>query len=576
MVFAQRSLVLTSSIALALSLSACGGSSDGGSSNGGEASNPTSVKGAVADGYLVGAKVCLDMDNNKVCGASEPSAITGTHGAYTLTVPAGTDASKYPLLAEITAATVDEDTNKPVAKPYLLTTPAGQTFISPLTTLVQAAIESTAMPLGDAQNYVNTQTGGVAANGADLLKDYVTKNQKLHDIAKKVASLLAAELAKAPATMPKQEALQRIAGQVNSELGVIVSSNDMSKITVDFKAPAPLVVKPVNAATVLQEKSNHFSAYSYIDQTKNTVWQVYHTEIASKNGNQIVEKRYYYDFATATWKESSTHNNDDLYLTASGWKSANGQLATFTVNADGSLNYKPVEGAPIVTIRLGEADVAGKKVGDYAGYGMKDVIKHDAVFSQGAKIYTFTSSVPEDTYTVSFDQPYQNQCSNGIAMVDASVYNGNCNTVWGNTPNGPATRFADLLYPATWQSGDPIKNAAYIGGGKAILTGDATNLAAGGKVYVLDYQTNALKGTYAWSLKQAYGQDILVADLPYEVSYSDEDETLVVQNGFVRRGNFERAGTVYTNQSSSSGSPSFDYDVNGVATQDIKANLQKP
>ena len=60
-------------------LSACGGSSsDAGT-------DPTvSLAGKAADGYLVDAKVCLDLNANKICDSDEPFAITSAGGVYTL------------------------------------------------------------------------------------------------------------------------------------------------------------------------------------------------------------------------------------------------------------------------------------------------------------------------------------------------------------------------------------------------------------------------------------------------------------------------------------------------------------
>ena len=64
------------SLALAVLLCACGG--------GGSSSNSTTLSGAVIDGYIEGAKVCLDVNANGLCESSEPTATTNSQGQYKL------------------------------------------------------------------------------------------------------------------------------------------------------------------------------------------------------------------------------------------------------------------------------------------------------------------------------------------------------------------------------------------------------------------------------------------------------------------------------------------------------------
>jgi len=55
------------------------------------------------DGYLVGAKVCLDMNANGLCDAGEPSDTTRAKGAYSLSVSAA-DVAKYSIVVEVSTA----------------------------------------------------------------------------------------------------------------------------------------------------------------------------------------------------------------------------------------------------------------------------------------------------------------------------------------------------------------------------------------------------------------------------------------------------------------------------------------
>jgi len=82
--------------------------------------------GAVADGYLENAKVCLDMNINGKCDTNEPSTRTDANGQYQLTVNSQADADKYPVLVEVTTDTTDKDTGQAVSKPYSLMAPLGK------------------------------------------------------------------------------------------------------------------------------------------------------------------------------------------------------------------------------------------------------------------------------------------------------------------------------------------------------------------------------------------------------------------------------------------------------------------
>ena len=66
-------------------LAACGSGGGSGSGSGTPASAQP-WQGVVLDGYIQGAQVCLDLNDNQGCDANEPSATTGTQGVYSLDV----------------------------------------------------------------------------------------------------------------------------------------------------------------------------------------------------------------------------------------------------------------------------------------------------------------------------------------------------------------------------------------------------------------------------------------------------------------------------------------------------------
>jgi hypothetical protein len=124
-----------SMVVASLLLTGCGGG--GGSSGGTDTPSTQSLSGNVADGYLVGAKVCLDKNGNSKCDSDEPSATTGAKGKYTLSNLTANDINTYPLLVEVDELVVDEDDNQTVAQFYTLKATPGQTFISPISTMIR-------------------------------------------------------------------------------------------------------------------------------------------------------------------------------------------------------------------------------------------------------------------------------------------------------------------------------------------------------------------------------------------------------------------------------------------------------
>ena len=157
-----------SSLIAAAVLTACGGGGGGGVT-----SPPTvSLAGVVADGYLTGAKVCLDKNENSVCDAGEPSATTGTDGKYSIDGLTAAEAAAYPVVAEVPATATDSDFVGTVGKNFVLTAPKGNTTITPLSSLVHHELQANAA-LSAASAAANVQTAmGITV---DPREDYIAK-----------------------------------------------------------------------------------------------------------------------------------------------------------------------------------------------------------------------------------------------------------------------------------------------------------------------------------------------------------------------------------------------------------------
>jgi len=190
----NRKIIAAAVVTAALTgaLTGCGGS--------GTTSAPVSVSGTVADGYLVGAEVFLDKNNNYQWDEGEPKTMTGPGGTYTLIMAAG-DMGKYPVVVRaIAGSTVDEDTGQTVPNDYVMSAPpAAGGFVSPMSTLVREKMESNpGMTMAQAMIQLRNQLNLSA--GMDMLADYVAGSgsgpyqaqyQSMHQVARQMAGLMA-------------------------------------------------------------------------------------------------------------------------------------------------------------------------------------------------------------------------------------------------------------------------------------------------------------------------------------------------------------------------------------------------
>ncbi|RQU31024.1 hypothetical protein DF147_31430 [Burkholderia cenocepacia] len=138
-------------LSIASALAACGGGGDSGAgqpSTGG-GSTPTTPTPAVAgkaiDGYLIGATVCLDLNNNGVCDSGEPTAVTDGTGQFS--IPYSGDATGKMLLVHVTPTTKDQSRPSGFQFPATFTLSqvvqsATSQVVSPLTTLVSAQMQT--------------------------------------------------------------------------------------------------------------------------------------------------------------------------------------------------------------------------------------------------------------------------------------------------------------------------------------------------------------------------------------------------------------------------------------------------
>lgn len=169
----NHSLSTCACAALACILASCGGSNKPDPFDGG-----FSTSGYAIDGYLAHAKVCVDINRDKLCSEGEPTTLTDDTGFYTL--PANPDAF---LTLEATDDTYDITSKSVTGRDLFLTAPPNSPVITPFTTLVQSLKETTGKSYAEAHADVVAQLG---LGDVDLANfDFVRqKNERAMSLAK--------------------------------------------------------------------------------------------------------------------------------------------------------------------------------------------------------------------------------------------------------------------------------------------------------------------------------------------------------------------------------------------------------
>ncbi len=177
----------TLSTLAAAALTACGG---GSTSSATTNTTTTAISGTVVDGYLSGATVCVDVNKNGKCDAGEPTGTTDVNGAFTIAGVSQADAAAAPLVAQVPSTAVDSDApTTTVGNNFVLSTPAGKTVVSPLTTLVhQAMLKDSTKTAATAAADLKATVSSLAAT-TDVFADYVKSGDvNTHTAARVVAN----------------------------------------------------------------------------------------------------------------------------------------------------------------------------------------------------------------------------------------------------------------------------------------------------------------------------------------------------------------------------------------------------
>jgi hypothetical protein len=196
-------------------LAGCGGG--GGGDNSAVIDANYQLNGTVVDGYLVGAKVCLDLNTNWVCDAGEPFATTGTGGRYKLDISPLRYWETYDklVIAEVGPEVKDEATGKTLREQgqsgYVLAARGSvKPVLTPITTLQIAKQMSEGASYGE-QIYVDAVTALLKDSGMSFSKaDYFDSSESFtvteRALAQRTGRVLAAALSATQARLKSEVA----------------------------------------------------------------------------------------------------------------------------------------------------------------------------------------------------------------------------------------------------------------------------------------------------------------------------------------------------------------------------------
>lgn len=613
----QRTNVLIPS-ALLLALAGCGG---GGGDDNPVTLTPGSTSGIVADGYLSGAKVCLDINQNKICNAGEPSATTGTGGTYTLDVTDATLLNQYPIFVEVPAEAIDSDTGQAVGKKFVLSAPIGKSaFISPLTTMVQNQIEANPNMTVDAAEAALISSMGKDPAAVSLFTNYVAAKADstnaaasdyatLHNIAQVTARTLANNIETIEAAITNgsvnltideafdaliqivvEEVVTQLAaitaeveaaeaasadGSIDADAVTTTSNVAVDTTTVETKVA---VVEATNSAANTTLEQQLADGFNWVWGEINSDWQEIEYGTITVASGVVTENQYTYNFTSSTFEPLTS--SPDVYLGNNGWipSTAGDDLSNCTVAFNGNGSGTFTCDVETFTVSSQVVDAASLNISAYLdgsdNGGFSSAVDSTAVFSTGAKAYIMSITYDAASYTLD-DTPLITQPASLADLLSSSAWvddgSSEPKTVWAGFKRSPEGCIEPAYSPSSSDTPCTLSQGMIVE-----LVGSGVSGTA--NFYLTDYvnRNNATGfhsvnkvATSTWSIQTVSGAAILSYETPVSVAttyaYLNEDSDndaqriFSVYNNAVYEGSYTPAGT------SDSGGPAF----NSTAINDV-------
>lgn len=551
----KRSLI---GVAVVAALYGCGGGSSETSSG-----TTQSLSGQAADGYLMNANVCLDINDNKVCDEGEPTAVTGANGEFTLTGMTQAEINAHGIVVEVVKnVTIDQDNpNTPIDGEYSLSAPVGYTFVSPISTMVKSELDNQKTVDIDAAEKAIKDLLGL---DIDPQINYVAKKQssdsqeqksysQLHQVAQIAADIMKRNNdgfdanPSAANGITEEEKLEWINEQVAENLNIIatkvIETDDVNaqisgiiatvdtEVDIDVtKAKSEIEVKRERQIASANEVFNVVKSdgvFSYSAWHNDNYLQAFYNNFkltpSANITNAYEEAGVEYQYDGSNWVER-VDNGDNFILTSTGWKDVDEDFIITVNEVTGEVSlthptYSEIKEKFIANkIPLTGKDISATlRAADYRAEKWSKYVQENSTFSSDTAIgYQMDFIQLYDRYEL-----WQHNCDS------EQLQNGVCYQVWmGGQNGGYATTMQDLL-----SSSAAIPSQAR---GPYVAYGDGYDIFAelvnGSKRIVNFYKvakgSNSDASFYAsgeWEMRQVYGQEILVVMLPPSVRRLDND-----------------------------------------------------
>lgn len=585
-------------LAAILATAGCSSSNNGSDDAQEETTNTgtESIEGRAADGYLAGARVCLDLNSNSACDDDEPSSTTANGGAYTLDGVTQAQIDNSPIVVEIIVGeTIDEDQpGVVIEKTYTLTAPAGSAFVSPLTTMVQNEIKEKGLTPEEAKASVQTKLG----TDLDPTGDYVAGSddetsgaefERLHKVAQvtravmqKNIELVDTVVGETGVSMEDLTAL--IIEQVINALDDIQQAvNDSgSDFNPDDLAGSDELegtrLDPTTVEDELQAREDRKNAsaanlstlltsggglnFFESDEDEGEIMFYYGNVLADGEG-AITITQFGFD-GESSWVENDDDNSQDqnCFLANATWNCLADNDENITTEGN---NVRILYGDLTATEELisgVEVNLVGKRIVTYLEPSYHAVVDPSAVFETGATGYQLTFTRTNNIYEVYKDNVEEvSECWGGNFNEDntwapTDVW---CNNVFVRTGDGnhetdgdAATSLSQLI--SATAASNPSSRADI--GGVNIHGNDiewSVELVQGGNanIYKVEYSESSESvkkvATATWTQETIDTKSLILLKLPANIAFQGgydqgEVQMYTVVDGYVRHGEMIPAG----------------------------------
>ena len=268
-----------------------------------------SLSGKIIDGYIKGAIVCLDENNNGACDNGEPSTTSAEDGSYSLNY-SGSIAGKH-ILAIVPIGAMDSDLG-PVTSEYNLLAPAeSPKTVTPMSTLVSHEMIDKGSSASEAAQSIKTNF-----NLSQEPLDYDFKSKGDNDTLN-LAQSIAASIAQANTSLKKENA----AGDLSSHqiMKAAIKETKENILPAIIKADGT-IEKPSCASTCKQSDfTKHIEAKASAELSSiSSRIQTIVSETKSGNGIAV------------SFKEVFTQGLSIVGFDSGRYKKSDGSIANYT------------------------------------------------------------------------------------------------------------------------------------------------------------------------------------------------------------------------------------------------------